>query len=361
MIVLFTCNGSGGILQFTIQIMHELKKLNIEVCCFVPEHARRYLKDEYMDDFVLYENFRSSKYQAKKIEGIGNSILCKQPRLVWYMDNLSKSLFVGLYLAGRVKQMLVLHDVHPHPSYAKGIKKQITEIYINFFTQRFLRKVDYLMLLSDESYDLGVKTFPRYADKMVKLTLSAHLPETSPTELQELSTLEEPFLLFFGRLDRYKGISAMLRAYALSGQGSERLVIAGNGILTEEEEKLIAENKKVILVKRYIEDCEMVWLFQHAQAAVLPYIEASQSGIIPIAYMYGVPVITSDVGGLVQYVEDKKTGIICREINDYVEAFQTVSQREVREEMSSHCRAYYKEHMDWQKNLRELLDIVMQE
>jgi glycosyltransferase involved in cell wall biosynthesis len=43
---------------------------------------------------------------------------------------------------------------------------------------------------------------------------------------------------------------------------------------------------------------------------VLPYIEASQSGVIPMAYTYGKPVIATTVGGLPESVVDGCTGYL---------------------------------------------------
>ena len=359
MIVLFTSNSSGGILQFSVQIMCELKNLNVGVCCFVPEKACTYFNEQYKSNIILYESFSSLKLQISKVKKIGDTILDKKPQLVWYMDNLSNSVSVGLYLTGKVKQILTLHDIQPHPSYIGNLKKTAASYIINRLTWKFIKKVNYLLLMSDESYELSVKETPKYADKMLKLTLGAHLPETQPSGLIELNNLEKPFFLFFGRLDRYKGIKTILKAYELDDNCEARLVIAGQGVLTEEEKMIIDKDRRIILVNRYIEDGEMVWLFQHTQATILPYIEASQSGIIPISYLYGVPVITSNVAGLVQYVEDEKTGLICREVDDYVKAIQKISQREYREKMSIYCKQYYEKNMDWHNNLKKLLNIVL--
>lgn len=65
-----------------------------------------------------------------------------------------------------------------------------------------------------------------------------------------------------------------------------------------------------MLIKRFITDEEMVWLMQHTKAVVVPYIEASQSGVVPIAYHFGKPVISSNLPGLVENIVPDKTGII---------------------------------------------------
>ena len=47
-----------------------------------------------------------------------------------------------------------------------------------------------------------------------------------------------------------------------------------------------------------------------ADAVVLPYLSATQSGIIQIAYNFDKPVIATNVGGLAEVVIDGKTGFI---------------------------------------------------
>jgi glycosyltransferase involved in cell wall biosynthesis len=43
---------------------------------------------------------------------------------------------------------------------------------------------------------------------------------------------------------------------------------------------------------------------------VLPYIEASQSGVVPVAYRFGKAVVASRVGGVPDLVDDGRTGLL---------------------------------------------------
>ena len=55
---------------------------------------------------------------------------------------------------------------------------------------------------------------------------------------------------------------------------------------------------------------EVSQLFRQANVVVLPYIEATQSGVVPVAYTFGKPVVATTVGGLPEQVEHEQTGLL---------------------------------------------------
>src|SRR5690606_39979394 len=94
--------------------------------------------------------------------------------------------------------------------------------------------------------------------------------------------------LFFGRLMQYKGVDLLLEAFARlrTERGQDRLIIAGDGPW---QRKSMPEG--VTLIQRWIADDEIESLFRNADAVVLPYLEASQSGAVPLATAYMLPAI----------------------------------------------------------------------
>jgi len=92
------------------------------------------------------------------------------------------------------------------------------------------------------------------------------------------------------------------------------LLIAGEVYGSEEYYlDLIKKNNlenKTIFINRYISDKEVAPLFSAADLCVLPYRTATQSGIVGIAYHFGLPVISTDVGGLKEMIEPFDTGIV---------------------------------------------------
>jgi len=122
-------------------------------------------------------------------------------------------------------------------------------------------------------------------------------------------------LLFFGYVRRYKGLPVLLRALPriLEERDLQLLVVGEFYHGREQAEKLIARldlGDRVILVDRYVANEEVRGWFSAADAVVLPYRSASQSGIVQIAYAMRRPVIATRVGGLPEVVEDGETGIL---------------------------------------------------
>ena len=66
----------------------------------------------------------------------------------------------------------------------------------------------------------------------------------------------------------------------------------------------------VLLVNRYVPNEEIGVYFSAADVVVLPYLEATQSGVAQIAFAFERPVITTKVGGLAETIEHGRSGLI---------------------------------------------------
>jgi len=120
-------------------------------------------------------------------------------------------------------------------------------------------------------------------------------------------------VIFFGRLEWYKGIDTLLAAWALLSEGHtgadqawpHRLILAGSvapGLA------LPALPAGVELRNRRIPDAEGIELFREAALLVLPYRDATQSALVATAYRFGVPVIVTRTGALPEAVIEGETG-----------------------------------------------------
>lgn len=107
-------------------------------------------------------------------------------------------------------------------------------------------------------------------------------------------------LLLFGRMFAYKGLSQLIRAEALLSDRipNLRVVIAGRGDDAWAHRDLMGDPARYDVRNAFIEDDEVARLFLDADAVALPYVEASQSGVLNLAAAFGLPVIATDVGEL---------------------------------------------------------------
>jgi glycosyltransferase involved in cell wall biosynthesis len=120
-------------------------------------------------------------------------------------------------------------------------------------------------------------------------------------------------LLFFGLIRDYKGLDLLIDAMALLDD-SYQLLIAGETYGSFDKYRKQLDNSpakdRIYLFNRYIDDSEVSLLFSAADLLVLPYKSATQSGVIPIAYHFEIPVLATDTGGLREMIEPPGTGII---------------------------------------------------
>ena len=94
---------------------------------------------------------------------------------------------------------------------------------------------------------------------------------------------------------------------------SLRLLVAGEFYNDKEQYRAALERlgERVVLHDHFIPDAEVADYFSVADALVLPYRTATQSGVTQIAYNFSVPMVVTRVGGLPEIVPDGKVGFVC--------------------------------------------------
>jgi starch synthase len=144
----------------------------------------------------------------------------------------------------------------------------------------------------------------------VHVTPYVMVGEVDPTLGQEVQ--EEPLILFFGRIWPYKGLQYLIRAEPLitSRIPDAKIAIVGAGEDFEPYRRMMVNPDKFIVQNEYVTDQTRGEFFHRASIVVLPYVEASQSHVISIAYRFGKPVVCTSVGGLPEMVDHGKTGFL---------------------------------------------------
>lgn len=124
-------------------------------------------------------------------------------------------------------------------------------------------------------------------------------------------------ILFFGYIRKYKGLDILLDAMPeVISNRNIKLIIAGE--FYDDEKKYLNKltdlnlSENIFLVKEFIPNDDVKFFFSACDLVVLPYLSATQSGIIPVAYFYDKPVVVTDVGALTEVVEDGNTGYVVK-------------------------------------------------
>jgi glycosyltransferase involved in cell wall biosynthesis len=119
-------------------------------------------------------------------------------------------------------------------------------------------------------------------------------------------------LLFFGRIWPYKGLKYLLEALPIIAAQipTVKLIIAGKGEDLQQYLDQGYDSQHLEIINDFIPLEQVAGLFQRSTISVLPYIEASQSGVANLSYGMGTPVIASDIGGLGELVRSGEDGLL---------------------------------------------------
>ncbi len=191
----------------------------------------------------------------------------------------------------------------------------------NFLTKLALRHAQAFLALS-ASVEQHLKRM--FSQKIYRSALPVYGFYKSDTAQDKLSAIRKQYafedddivLLFFGLVRAYKGLDLLLEAYKnLSKQYLKlKLLVVGEFYEPvenyEQQVHSLEIASKVILENRYVPDEEVSPYFEIADAVILPYKSATQSGILSMAYGFGKPVVVTNVGELGAMVVEGETGVV---------------------------------------------------
>lgn len=216
------------------------------------------------------------------------------------------------HVSWRVRRVVICHNVRPHESFPGAA----------LLTRSTLRHADLLVTHAPHQRDelaelrVDVPVLEAFHPRFVAADLAAIPPQAAVRAERE--RLGDPGLLLlqFGAVRQYKGLDVALEALALTDPSlSVRLVVAGRFWDGAAGYRRLADRlgvgNRVVIRDGYVSDEEAALLFSAADAAILPYRSASQSGVAQLAFAYGRPVIASAVGGLPAAVRHGRDGILC--------------------------------------------------
>lgn len=175
--------------------------------------------------------------------------------------------------------------------------------------------------------------------------------------------VEEPHsILFFGRIWEYKGLRYLVEAEPLITKEvpDVKIIIAGRGENIHKYREMMVNNERFVFYNKHVANEMVAELFQKSSVVVLPYTDASQSGVVPIAYAFKKPVVVTDVGSLPEVVDHGETGYIVppKDSKKLAEAIiDLLSDHEKRKRMGENAYKKAETELSWENIAMKTVEI----
>lgn len=204
------------------------------------------------------------------------------------------------------------------------------------FTRYFIRPVDAFITMSEKVMQDLRSLDQQKPARQVHHPLYDNFGEPIPAaEARRHLGIDEhkKVLLFFGFIRRYKGLDLLLEAMALLKDRpiADNITLLISGEFYEDAKPYMEQIERsgighlLTLRTEFIPDSEVRYHLCAADVVVQPYRNATQSGVTPLAYHFGIPMIVTNVGGLPALVPHGKVGLVAEPspaaIADAIEAF----------------------------------------
>jgi glycosyltransferase involved in cell wall biosynthesis len=232
-----------------------------------------------------------------------------RPDVVHFLSEGVVWLSFGAALVSRKYPIVTtIHDVEYHPGDRASRRIPLS------FKRLLLSCSDKLIVHGPRLRDVAERRYPKLKGRVDVLPHLMLQRYRTIAERKALQRKERAFIniLFFGRIYAYKGLEVFIRSvpHIIQHVPRIRVIIAGQGDKMDSYLAIMSHLELFDVRNRYISDDETAQLFMDADIVVLPYLEASQSGVLAIANAFGKPVVVSDVGELSRTVKDGETGMV---------------------------------------------------
>ena len=165
-------------------------------------------------------------------------------------------------------------------------------------------------------------------------------------------------LLCFGFIRKNRGYEYLIDA--AKDMRDTIVMIAGKPEDKDVCQKLLAYEKRLPQLRvfaKWIPDEEIQYYLNACDIVVLPYTDITTSGVIPLAYAFSRPVITTNIGGLNDIVNDE-TGIIvpAKDVGALRNAIENIFSRDLLA-MGKCAYEYSRKELSWESNAQKIMEL----
>jgi glycosyltransferase involved in cell wall biosynthesis len=188
----------------------------------------------------------------------------------------------------------LLHDSERHPGDSWPP---------NYLIRFIIKRSNFLIALSN---NVGNKI--KSINPKIQLSVYPHPVFEFSNSCTEVN-FSQKYILFVGRIRKYKGIQNLVVAFSNLELKDIQLVIAGEGKLH------FKSDPNIKVVNRWLEEHEIASLIKNAEVVAFPYIEASQSGLLPYCMKENKKVLVTPLPGLLEQTRDYKNAFVTKNLD----------------------------------------------
>lgn len=277
-------------------------------------------------------------FNIKNYELLKEKIIRERPQYI-YMYNFHP--FFNYYLAKLAKKYNIIYIYHFHEPFAEnkqvfGDSRKYWLHLFEHYQERLLAYTNIVILSSDRARILFEKRYKNYTGKILQIPL---IYEDFGGGLDKI--LERKYITFIGPPVASKSPETFLRIANKSRDLKHEFLL----ITRREVRNPQYLNSNVnIFYKEKITDFEIGEFLRRSVMTVTPYKVSNQSSVILTSFMYGTPVLSTNVGGIPEFVTHMKTGYLLdldASIEEWIEGLNYIYNN--LSFMSYQCRTYFTE------------------
>jgi len=275
--------------------------------------------------------------------------------------------FIKLLQHTRHRVIFTAHNPMPLECYQEKDLQRLSRIY---------HSVDHIIVLTEHA---GKELLTNFGIPSAKISV---IPHGDYISLFSRYSLNEPLtqavrnkagqrriITFLGIIRPYKGLDYFIEAFGLiKNRIPDCFFLVAGSVLIGHKKDLKEKLAQSCLPEdlwadiRFIPTEDLITYLSLSDVLVQPYVNASQSGNLVMAYTEGIPIITTRVGGLAEMAEDGKTGYIIPAKNSeaLADAVAKCFEDDNYEVMSDHARRLAEEKYHWQDITRDTLQLYRQ-
>lgn len=337
--------------EYMIELANAMVKRRDTILVLPSNHRFTARHGELIDGRVKFENFevlfhRSIRDNVKMLWRILRIVWKYKPGILHIQAN-GHRLFYWIFFFKPLGTRIVntIHDPKKHAGdkISGAINDRWAIFFGKLFTSKYIVHGEYLKRQLCEVYKISaekVSVIPHGHLEIYKKFQSEHFEE-NPSQV-----------LFFGRIWEYKGLDFFIRCGNIVAKRLPhvKFLIVGQGENIDKYSRMIEMPFNFQIINRRVSIADAGEFFETSAIVVLPYIEGTQSGVLPVAYAYGKPVVATRVGSMAEVVMDGKTGFLVKpksaeELAERV--LQLLQDQKLRKQLGANAYKFCHTSLSW--------------